>query len=113
MRPRLILKLDQDVRTKIAAALVTRYSPLKGRQIPISFAKKFVPDGPISQWGRVQVAEGGDTMCCRAMIKPGAIGRDCTYVRVCLAIATSICHLTLLLVGSMRRALTVTQETRM
>jgi hypothetical protein len=95
MRPKAMLKLDKDVHTKIATALVTRFSPLNGRKIPISVAKKFVPDGPVPQWGRVQVAEGGDKMSCRAMIKPGVIGRDCTYVRVGVVIIFYICHLTL------------------
>lgn len=83
-----MLKLDEDVRTKITMALITRYSPLQtGPKIASFVARRYVPTGTVLQWGRVQIAEGGDRMCCRAMIKPGSLGRDCTYVRVSLAIA--------------------------
>ena len=84
MRPRTMLKLDEDVPTKLAAAIITRFSPLKGPKIASFVAKKYIPIGAVLQWGQVQVAEGGDRMCCRQMIKPGSLGRDCTYVRVCL-----------------------------
>jgi len=33
---------------------------------------------------RLQVSEGGDRICCRKMIKPGSLGRDCTYIQVSL-----------------------------
>ena len=79
-----MLKLDEDVRTKVAAAIVTRFSLLKGPKIASFVAKKYIPTGAILQWGWVQVAEGGDRMCCCRMIKPGSMGRDCTYVRVCI-----------------------------
>jgi len=82
MRPRMMLRLDEDVRTKLTAAIITRFSPLKGPRIASFVAKKYIPTGAVLQWGRVQVAEGGDMMCCRQMIKPGSLGRDCTYVRV-------------------------------
>lgn len=82
MRPRKLLALDEDVRTVLTKALITRYSPLKGPKIPAFTAKKYVPTTAVLQWGRVQIAEGGDRMCCRKMIKPGSLGRDCTYVRV-------------------------------
>jgi hypothetical protein len=83
MQPRKLLKLDEEVRTKLALALITRYSPLrKGPKIPLFVAKKYVPTGAVLQWGRVQIIEGGDRICCRTMIKPGSLGRDCTYVRV-------------------------------
>src|ERR1700733_5510229 len=83
MKPRKIQKLDEDVRTKLAIALITRFSPLrKGPKIPSFVAREYVPTGAVLQWGRVQISEGGDRMCCRAMMKPGSVGRDCTYVRV-------------------------------
>jgi len=88
MRPRKMLKLDEDVRTVLVKALITRYSPLQGRKIPAFDARKYVPTGAVLQWGRVQVAEGGDRMCCRGMIKLGSLGRDCTYVRVRLTTVT-------------------------
>jgi len=93
MPPRKLLKLDEDVRTKLAMALITRYSPLKGPKISTSIAKKYIPAGAVLQWGRVQVTECGDRMCCREMIKPGSLGRDCTYVRVRLSI-TIVVHFT-------------------
>ena len=83
MWPRKLLKLDEDVRTKLAVALITRFSLFKGPKIASFVAKKYIPTAAVLQWGRLQVAEGGDRMCCRQMIKPGSLGRDCTYVRVC------------------------------
>lgn len=82
MRPRKFLKLDNDVRTVLIKALITRYSPLQGRKIPAFDARKCIPTEAVLQWGRVQIPEGGDRMCCRKMIKPGSLSRDCTYVRV-------------------------------
>jgi hypothetical protein len=82
MRPRKLLALDEDVRTKIAIALITRYSPLRGPKITLFAAKKYVPTVAVLQWGRIQVTEGGDRMCCRELVKPGSLGHDCTYVRV-------------------------------
>ena len=78
----MMLTLDEDIRTKLTAAIITRFSPLKGPKIVSFVAKKYIPTGAVLQWGRVQIAEGGDRMCCRQMIKPGSLGRDCTYVRV-------------------------------
>ena len=82
MRPRKMLALDKDVREKLAAALVTRYSPLQGQKIPFFVAKNCIPTGPVLQWGKIQITGGRDRMCCRVMIKPGSLGRDCTCVRV-------------------------------
>lgn len=83
MRPRKMLKLDEDVRTVLVKALVTRFSSLKGPKIPMFTARKYVPVGEaVLQWGKVQIAEGGDRIACRRVVKPGAFGRDCTYVRV-------------------------------
>jgi hypothetical protein len=90
MRPQQALVLDGDVRTSLVRALITRYSRLKGPTIPVSVAKKYVPTEAVLQWGRVQVAECGDRMACRKMIKPGSLGRDCTYVRVRLFTAITI-----------------------
>jgi hypothetical protein len=90
MRPRKMLTLDDDVRTVLVKALVTRYSPLKGPKIPMFAARKYVPVGTVLQWGKVQIAEGGDRIACRRMIKPGSFGRDCTYVRVRCSITKGI-----------------------
>ena len=82
MPPRKVLRLDEDVRKKLTVALITRFSPLNGRKIPSNIAKQYIPTEAVLQWGRVQVAEGGDRMCCRGMIKPESLGHDCTYIRV-------------------------------
>jgi len=80
-----MLKLDEDVRTKLAVALITRYSLLqKGPKIPLFITKKYIPTEAVLQWGRLQIAEGGDRMCCRAMIKSGSLSRNCTFIRVSL-----------------------------
>ena len=84
MRPRKMLNLDEDVRTVLTKALITRFSPLKGPKIPSFTAKKYVPTGAVLQWGRGQVSEGGDRICCRRIVKPGSLGCDCTYIRVSL-----------------------------
>ena len=101
-----MLKLDEDVRMVLIKSFVTRYSPLKGPKIPMFNARKYVPVGPVLQWGRVQIAEGGDRACCRKMIKPGAVGRDCTYVRVRLFIINSIYCLMCHRLNSTKRQLT-------
>jgi hypothetical protein len=77
-----MLKLDEDVCTVLAKALITRFSPLKGPKIPAFTAKKHIPTGAILQWGWIKIAEGGDKMCCHKMIKPGSLGHNCTYIRV-------------------------------
>ena len=82
MQPRKILRLDENIRTVLTKALITRLSPLKGPKIPAFTAKKYIPTAAIFHWGRIQIAEGGDRICCREMIKPGSLGHDCTYIRV-------------------------------
>ena len=94
MWPWKLLKLDEDVCTALTKALITRYSPLKGPKIPVFTAKKYVPITAVLQWGRVQIAEGGDRMCCREMIKPGSLGRDCTYIRVRLFTTITLSFMT-------------------
>ena len=97
---------------KIAMALITRYSPLKGPKIPLFAAKKYVPTVAVLQWGRIQVTEGGDRMCCRELVKPGSLGRDCTYVRVRLFVGHASFHPILLIIISMRQPLIAMQEPR-
>ena len=58
MRPRKLLKLDEDVQTKLAMALITRFSLFKGPKIASFVAKKYIPTAAVLQWGRVQIAEG-------------------------------------------------------
>ena len=105
MRPRRMLTLEEDIHTVLTKALITRYSPLKGPKIAMFTARKYVPVGAILQWGRVQISEGGDRIVCQKMIKPGAVGRDCTYVRVRLFITNFIHYLTNYMSCSMKRPL--------
>jgi hypothetical protein len=107
-----MLVLDEDIRTVLVKAFVTRYSPLKGPKIPMFTARKYVPSEAVPQWGKVQIAEGGDRIACRKMIKPGALGRDCTYIRVRLFITENIYHLTNYLSNSTKQPLTGMQERR-
>jgi len=86
MQPQKILRLDENVRTVLTKALITRLSPLEGPKIPAFTAKKYIPTAAILHWGWVQIAEGGDRICCCEMIKPGSLGRDCTYIWVHLSI---------------------------
>lgn len=75
--------VDQGTRKKLAAALVTRYSPDDPRhKISIATASKYVPDS-IRQWGQVQICGGGDRFKCGALLKNQKHSRDCTYVKVC------------------------------
>lgn len=62
MQPRKLLALDEDIRTVLAKALITQFSPLTGRKIPTFTAKRYVPTVAIRQWGQVRIAEGG-TQC--------------------------------------------------
>ena len=90
-----MLTLDEDVRTVLAKAFVTRYSPLRGSKIAMFTARKYVPVGAVLQWGMVQIAEGGDRIRCQGMTKAGAVDRDCTYIRVRIFNLTNcICYLT-------------------
>ena len=73
MRPRKMLALDKDVREKLAAALVTRYSPLQGQKIPFFVAKNCIPMGPVLQWGKIQITGGGDRLCCVQRSSPGRL----------------------------------------
>ena len=91
-----MLKPDDSVRTVLAKALITRFSPLRGTKIAMSTARRYVPTTAVLQWGQIRVTEGRDTMCCCEMIKPELLGRDCTYIRVSFFTSyTMFCNLVL------------------
>jgi hypothetical protein len=76
------LEIDSGLRKKLAAALVTRYSPDNPQmKISIATASKYVPQS-VSQWGQAQIRGGGDRFKCRALLKGRQHARDCTYVKV-------------------------------
>lgn len=76
------LAIDAGLCKKLAAALVTRYSPDDPRmKISIAVASKYVP-ASVRQWGQVCIRDGGDRFKCRALLKGQRDTRDCTYVKV-------------------------------
>ena len=80
--PQRKLEIDSRLRKKLAAALVTRYSPDDPQmKIPIKTASKYVPV-IVHQWGQAQIRDGGDRFKCRALLKGQRHARDCTYVKV-------------------------------
>ena len=80
--PKRKLEIDSRLRKKLAAALVTRYSPDDPRmKISMATASKYIPTS-VHQWGQAQIRNGGDRFKCRAMLKGQRHARDCTYVKV-------------------------------
>jgi len=80
--PEKSLEIDGRLLKKLAAALVTRYSPDDPRmKISIATASKYVPTS-VRQWGQAQIRNEGDRFKCRALLKTQAHSRDCTYVKV-------------------------------
>jgi len=80
--PKKSLAIDGGLLKKLAAALVTRYSPDDPRmKISIATVSKYVP-ASVCQWGQVQIRDGGDRFKCHALLKGQAHSRDCTYVKV-------------------------------
>ena len=80
--PKRELEIDGSLHRKLAAALVTRYSPDNPRmKISIATASRHVPTR-VRQWGQAQIRGGGDRFKCRALLKGQRHARDCTYVKV-------------------------------
>ena len=80
--PKRELEIDSRLRGKLAAALVTRYSPNNLQmKISIATASRHVP-ARVHQWGQAQIHGGGDRFKCRALLKDQKCVRDCTYVKV-------------------------------
>lgn len=80
--PKRNLDIDSRLRKKLAAALVTRYSPDNPHmKISMATASKYIPTS-VHQWGQAQIHHGGDCFKCRALLKGQSHARDCTYVKV-------------------------------
>jgi len=81
--PKKSLVIDSSLCKKLAAALVTRYSPDDNPRMKVSVAtaSKYVP-ASVRQWGQGQIGGGGDRFKCRALLKGQGHARDCTYVKV-------------------------------
>lgn len=80
--PKRKLEIDSRLHKKLAAMLVTRYSPDDPHmKISMTTASKYVPIS-VRQWGQAQIRGGGDRFKCRALLKGKRHVRDCTYVKV-------------------------------
>ena len=80
--PQKRLVIDGSLCKKLAAALVTRYSPDNPQtKISVATASKHIPTS-VRQWGQAQVCDGGDWFKCCALLKGQRHTRDCTYVKV-------------------------------
>lgn len=83
--PKKNLVLESGLSKKLAAALVTRYSPDNPpTKISIATASKYVPTS-VCQWGQGHIRNGGDRFKCRGLLKGQRCARDCTYVKVSTA----------------------------
>ena len=80
--PKKVLEIDAQLQKKLAAALVTRYSP-DGPQMKISMvtASRHIP-ASLCQWGQAQVCGGGDQFKCHALLKGQQWVCDCMFVKV-------------------------------
>jgi hypothetical protein len=83
LAPRKKLKINEGLRRQLADLIITRCSPDFGiRKIPNAVARKYVPD-QLKEWGRVQLADGGDRIKAHALVdKDTPIRRTCCFVRV-------------------------------
>jgi len=84
--PKKSLVIDSSLCKKLAAALVTRYSPDDDprMKVPVAIASKYVP-ASVRQWGQGQIGGGGDRFKCRALLKGQGHSRDCTYIKVSMS----------------------------
>ncbi|RXW12674.1 hypothetical protein EST38_g13181 [Candolleomyces aberdarensis] len=78
--------ISSSLLTKIAAALVTRFSPLETTVredlIPIRDMKELLSTFSIESWGRLRRLEGGDTMLASQLVNMDSEDRrDATFVR--------------------------------
>jgi len=97
MPPRVILQpLDREERNQIGKHLSTRLTvePLQatvnasarsGFQVNRLTALRFLPSG-ISQWGKLKIEGGGDTIHAANVVHRAEDGRDASYVRVSMCI---------------------------
>jgi hypothetical protein len=97
--PKRKLGIDSRLRKKLAAALVTRYSPDDPQmKILMTTTSKYIPES-IHQWGQPQIRDGGDWFKCRALLKGQGHARDCTYVKVSMSHPPSPSRISQLIVG--------------
>ena len=76
------LEIDNRLKRKLAATLVTRYSPDDPqKKISIATASKHVP-ASVRQWGQAQIRGGGDRFKCHVLLKGQRHSRNCTFVKV-------------------------------
>jgi len=68
LAPRKRLKINEGLRRQLADLIVTRCSPDSGtRKIPTTTARNYIPD-QLTEWGRAQLAGGGDRIKGHALI---------------------------------------------
>jgi hypothetical protein len=97
--PKRKLEINSQLRKKLAAALVTRYSPdYPQMKILMTTTSKYIPES-IHQWGQVQICDRGDWFKCRVLLKGQGRAHDCTYVKVSMSHPPSPSHISQLIVG--------------
>lgn len=80
--PKKKLKIDNWLHRKLAAMLVTRYSPDDPQmKISMATASKHIP-ARVCQWGQVQICNGGNRFKGCALVKGQRYARNCSYVKV-------------------------------
>jgi hypothetical protein len=87
------LKINEGLRRQLADLIVTRCSPDFGmRKVPTATARKYIPD-QLTEWGRVQLADGGDRIKGHALVNEDTpTRRTCCFVRVSTSVPTSTHH---------------------
>ena len=97
--PKKKLEIDVQLQKKLAAALVTRFSPDDPQmKISMATASRHIPSD-IFQWGQAQICGGGDRFKCRVLLKSQRYTRDCTYVKVGIPLNLFFTTSTLLIIG--------------
>jgi len=83
LAPRKRLKITEGLRRQLAELIVTRCSLDSGRwKIPTTATRKYIPDH-LTEWGRAQMADGGDRIRGYALTNENLPARrTCSFVRV-------------------------------
>ena len=83
LAPRKTLKITEGLRRQLADLIVTRCSPDFGTQkVSTTTARKYIPDR-MKEWGRAQLADGGDRIKgCALINEETPARRTCCFVRV-------------------------------
>ena len=80
--PKRKLKINSRLHKKLAAALVTRYSPNNPQmKILMATASKYIQKS-VCQWGQAQIRNGGNWFKCRVLLKGQKHTCDSTYVKL-------------------------------